>query len=1108
MATGATHNLLLYLFWISVSFFSGSLQLCIEKEMKALLSVRRGFPDVYRRLSPWKGDDCCSWAGVGCHNVTGHVIKLDLSILQSETVFNRSEVHPSLFHLKHLKYLDISGNNLSGHQIPGSIVSLTQLQHLDLSGCGFKGEIPYQLGNLYNIQGLFLGFNRLEGVIPKSIGNLSKMSSLDLSLNRIVGGLPETIGNLTAMQNLELVSNQISGKIPDSIGNLHQLEFLDISGNNISGSIPVPASLGKLSALQWLGLDSNHLVGDITEAHFANLTNLYSMDISDNNLSVKVSQDWLLPFQAEAIIMGSCNLGPRFPPWLRNQTILNNLDISNNGISDAFPDWFWSLCLPEMWLNVSHNHMRGMLPRSLECFKNVRSFDVSYNNFEGFIPRMQLSYAYLDFSHNSFFGPIPKSMFGELRISYLILLNNKLNGSIPSSICTQRELRIVNLANNDLSGTLPDCWGNASELGIIDVSNNKLSDGIPRTFGLLARLQSLHMNNNSLSGTIPSTLQHCKQLVVMDLSWNKLSGAIPSWFGSRLSTLRVLSLRSNNFTGAIPPQLSLIPSLQVLNLAHNNLFGSLPPSFGMFSSMMASQNKKESAPLYDAPLYGGSIYYMESVILNAKDSELPFTTSVLLVVTSIDLSNNNLSSSIPREITNLQGLRFLNLSSNHFLGNIPNEIGLMGQLESLDLSENQLSGRIPSSISNLNFLGTLNLSYNNLIGKIPTGTQLQSFTNLSYIGNSQLCGEPLQTKCPSDNLTIDSRGTNEEEGMHKDDDEHGGIWYFIGFAPGFVFGFWGFIGAVMIKRSTRIKYILIIDRICIRPRLLQWIKVFHLTLMMSLKEAFMNYGEVVDGKVEGLEGFGFVIFISSKEASAIISDMDGKMTRVNLEPQPEMGQICFKENATITGLGPFAYRPLAYFARLVACSPNHLVFARLTARSLGRLLASLAAHLVYDSPVRSLSPLGRSLHPLGLLRHSVCNLASLLTQSGTLSCSASLLCQVECSAYSDSLPDRSLYCSSHLVFYCEIALPNQTLLVGLTTRSTSQTGLPFNLSARSAIRPLCNLGSALGRKPTIAGSLGLSVEVIWTNKLNLIQCSLNSVNSPISPTSDCFVQQS
>ncbi|KAG6538611.1 hypothetical protein ZIOFF_003735 [Zingiber officinale] len=58
-------------------------------------------------------------------------------------------------------------------------------------------------------------------------------------------------------------------------------------------------------------------------------------------------------------------------------------------------------------------------------------------------------------------------------------------------------------------------------------------------------------------------------------------------------------------------------------------------------------------------------------------------------------------------------------------------------------------------------------------------------------------------------------------------------------------------------------------------------EVFHLTLMISLKEAFMNYGEVVDGKVEGLEGFGFVIFISSEEASAIINGMDGKVARAS-----------------------------------------------------------------------------------------------------------------------------------------------------------------------------------------------------------------------------------
>ncbi|MBA0804006.1 hypothetical protein Gohar_014161 [Gossypium harknessii] len=65
----------------------------------------------------------------------------------------------------------------------------------------------------------------------------------------------------------------------------------------------------------------------------------------------------------------------------------------------------------------------------------------------------------------------------------------------------------------------------------------------------------------------------------------------------------------------------------------------------------------------------------------------------------------------------------------------------MELMESLDLSMNRLSGEIPLSFSNLNFLNHFNVSYNNLTGHIPTSTQLQSFENLSYVGN-HLCGPP------------------------------------------------------------------------------------------------------------------------------------------------------------------------------------------------------------------------------------------------------------------------------------------------------------------------------------------------------------------------------
>ncbi|KAK7839768.1 receptor-like protein eix2 [Quercus suber] len=77
------------------------------------------------------------------------------------------------------------------------------------------------------------------------------------------------------------------------------------------------------------------------------------------------------------------------------------------------------------------------------------------------------------------------------------------------------------------------------------------------------------------------------------------------------------------------------------------------------------------------------------------------------------------------------------------MGNIPANIGLMKELESMDLSQNHLSGEIPLSMSNLTYLDYLDLSYNNFSGRIPSSTQLQSFDAVRYIGNPQLCGDPL-----------------------------------------------------------------------------------------------------------------------------------------------------------------------------------------------------------------------------------------------------------------------------------------------------------------------------------------------------------------------------
>ncbi|XP_039135955.1 receptor-like protein EIX2 [Dioscorea cayenensis subsp. rotundata] len=198
--------------------------------------------------------------------------------------------------------------------------------------------------------------------------------------------------------------------------------------------------------------------------------------------------------------------------------------------------------------------------------------------------------------------------------------------------------------------------------------------------------------------------------------------------------------------------------------------------------------------------------YSDSLLITAKGLQMEYF-KVLSLVTSIDLSSNNLSCDLPEELTKLHGLHFLNLSHNFFSGKIPESISDMEQLESLDLSENNLFGTIPSGMSTLNFLSYLNLSHNNLSGKIPSGGQLQTFDQSAYNWNHDLCGSPLQN-CA--NETHYSQGANKDEGKG---DWSEMLWLYIGLAMGFITGFWMIIGTIIMKKTIRFAYFRSIDKV-------------------------------------------------------------------------------------------------------------------------------------------------------------------------------------------------------------------------------------------------------------------------------------------------------
>ena len=531
---------------------------CIERERKSLLIFKERLTDRHRRLSTWTGFECCEWVGVHCDKRSGHVIRLDLrtpaffNTDKSEWYYDNQlggEVSPSLLNLKHLRYLDLSMNDFSGH-IPKFLGSFKHLEYLNLSCSGFSGVVPHHLGNLSRLQYLDLN-GQYDQVLCSSMSiddlqwvpSLSSLKLLGLSGLHMANFTDELdwfseVNMLPSLLTLNLAGCDINNFPSITSVNFTSLNSLDLSYNFINSTIPV-----------WL----------------SNLTDLTHLELSVNEVHGQI------------------------PDFLGTLSALASVDLSGNSFDTLVPGLFWNLSSLTL-LDLSWNRIVGDLPSligSMSEFvaKSLVYLSLAGNEFSGCIPNTIGDFKKLEnllLSGNTLSGHVPPSLGGLTSLKELDVSYNSLEGNLSEvHFIKLKNLTLLDLSSTSLALNVSSRWNPPFQLREFRASSCNIGPQFPSWLQTQTNLENLYLSNSSIRDTLPDWFENiATHIADLNLSYNQIGGELPAFpSNSQTDLYRILKMNSNKFEG---PLISLPSNVQVLDLSDNLLSGNVPKTNGIY----------------------------------------------------------------------------------------------------------------------------------------------------------------------------------------------------------------------------------------------------------------------------------------------------------------------------------------------------------------------------------------------------------------------------------------------------------------------------------------------------------------------------------------------
>ncbi|BFG29029.1 hypothetical protein CerSpe_153030 [Prunus speciosa] len=680
-----------------------------------------------------------------------------------------------------------------------STLSSPPLNWTSVDCCRWKGITCNQDGWVTH---LLLPSEGLKGGISlSSIVNLTHLTHLNLSHNSLLGSLETKLFlSLNRLEILDLSYNLLSGELPLSLPS-DNIWIVDLSSNHLRGAIP-PSFFQQASNLTSFNVSNNTFTGYVPSSICLQLSPFVRLlDFSANEFSGNLSPGLGECSKLQVFRAGRNNISGLLPEDIYNATELEEIALPLNSIHGAISDKIVNLTNLAI-LDFNFNHFGGELPLNLGKLSKLKFVTLDFNNFKGSLPPSLMkctNLVELRLVSNNLEGDISMLDFSRLRqLTKLDLRINNFTGTVPVSLYSCRSLKAIGLSGNHLEGQIQAEILQLKSLSFLSLGYNQFTN-LTGAMKILMSCKSLHAL--SLAGSFEGEVMPYdddmvdfdgfESLRVLSLANSRFTGQIPLWL-STLKNLEILALGNNQITGPIPNWLGTLPRLLSLNLASNRISGEIPKQLCRLPRLVVSEPLASQVDQYE----------FELPAINVATNHILPTQKLSFYPARIDLSNNNIVGNLPTEIGQLHLLRQLDLHSNKFSGVIPDQISNLKTLEVLDLSMNHLSGNIPSSLAILNFLKEFNVSYNNLEGPIPISTQIQTFNTSAFEGNLKLCGAPLPNKCRS-NKDID-----EDNKSNKDMDKglHQLSWFYIFTALGFIVGFWGVCGSLVVNKTWRYAY--------------------------------------------------------------------------------------------------------------------------------------------------------------------------------------------------------------------------------------------------------------------------------------------------------------